>query len=290
MPEISQNLRGKTALVTGASSGIGKVTASALATMGATVYLVCRNRAKGGQVQQEIKELAGHDRVFLIVADLAEQAQVRRAAQEFLNTGEPLHILHNNAGITNTARRETVDGIEETFAVNHLAYFLLTNLLLDRLKESAPARIVNVASDAHYFVRGMQFDDLEYENQYKTFKVYGQSKLANLLFALALAPKLVGTDVTVNSVHPGVVTTGLGMQNGGFLSKIVPVIGGLLFRSPEKGAESSIYVCTSPALNDVSGKYYANCRQKTPKPWARDVEAAEKLWKISEQMTAASHH
>ncbi len=290
MPEISQNLRGKTALVTGASSGIGKVTASALATMGATVYLVCRNRAKGGQVQQEIKELAGHDRVFLIVADLAEQAQVRRAAQEFLDTGEPLHILHNNAGITNTARRETVDGIEETFAVNHLAYFLLTNLLLDRLKESAPARIVNVASDAHYFVRGMQFDDLEYENQYKTFKVYGQSKLANLLFALALAPKLVGTDVTVNSVHPGVVTTGLGMQNGGFLSKIVPVIGGLLFRSPEKGAESSIYVCTSPALNDVSGKYYANCRQKTPKPWARDVEAAEKLWKISEQMTAASHH
>jgi len=290
MPEISQNLRGKTALVTGASSGIGKVTASALATMGATVYLVCRNRAKGGQVQQEIKELAGHDRVFLIVADLAEQAQVRRAAQEFLDTGEPLHILHNNAGITNTARRETVDGIEETFAVNHLAYFLLTNLLLDRLKESAPARIVNVASDAHYFVRGMQFDDLEYENQYKTFKVYGQSKLANLLFALALAPKLVGTDVTINSVHPGVVTTGLGMQNGGFLSKIVPVIGGLLFRSPEKGAESSIYVCTSPALNDVSGKYYANCRQKTPKPWARDVEAAEKLWKISEQMTAASHH
>jgi len=290
MPEISQNLRGKTALVTGASSGIGKVTASALATMGATVYLVCRNRAKGGQVQQEIKELAGHDRVFLIVADLAEQAQVRRAAQEFLDTGEPLHILHNNAGITNTARRETVDGIEETFAVNHLAYFLLTNLLLDRLKESAPARIVNVASDAHYFVRGMQFDDLEYENQYKTFKVYGQSKLANLLFALALAPKLVGTDVTINSVHPGVVTTGLGMQNGGFLSKIVPVIGGLLFRSPEKGAESSIYVCTSPALNDVSGKYYANCRQKTPKPWARDVEAAEKLWKVSEQMTAASHH
>jgi len=290
MPEISQNLRGKTALVTGASSGIGKVTASALATMGATVYLVCRNRAKGGQVQQEIKELAGHDRVFLIVADLAEQAQVRRAAQEFLNTGEPLHILHNNAGITNTARRETVDGIEETFAVNHLAYFLLTNLLLDRLKESAPARIVNVASDAHYFVKGMQFDDLEYVNRYKTFKVYGQSKLANLLFALALAPKLRGTDVTINSVHPGVVTTGLGMQNGGFLSKIVPVIGGLLFRSPEKGAESSIYVCTSPTLNDVSGKYYANCRQKTPKPWARDVEAAEKLWKISEQMTAASHH
>ena len=243
MPDTTTDLNGKTALVTGASGGIGKATATALATMGASVYLVCRNPAKGEQTLEEIKQKAGHNRVSLIIANLAEQAQIRRAAQEFLDTGEPLHILHNNAGITNTSFIETADGIEETFAVNHLGYFLLTNLLLDRLKESAPARIVNVASNAHHFVRGMQFDDLEFRNHYKTFKVYGQSKLANLLFALALAPKLEGTDVTINSVHPCAVSTGLGMQNDVLLAKFVPAIGRLFFRSPEKGAESSIYAC-----------------------------------------------
>ena len=286
MPDTTTRLKGKTALVTGASNGIGKATATALATMGASVYLVCRNPAKGEQALDEIKQKAGHNRVFLITADLAEQAQIRRAAQEFLDTGEPLHILHNNAGITNTSFIETADGIEETFAVNHLGYFLLTNLLLDRLKESAPARIVNVASDAHHFVRGMQFDDLEFRKHYKTFKVYGQSKLANLLFALALAPKLEGTDVTINSVHPGAVSTGLGMQNDVLLAKVVPAIGRLFFRSPEKGAESSIYACTSPELQGISGKYYSNCKEKAPKPWARDARAAEQLWTISEEMTA----
>lgn len=284
MADHKIDLVGKTALVTGATSGIGKVTATALANMGASVYLVCRNPDKGQEVQREIIQQAGHDRVYLIIADLAEQAQVRRAAKEFLATGEPLHILHNNAGITNTSRVETVDGIEETFAVNHLGYFLLTSLLLDRLKESAPARIVNVASDAHHFVRGMQFDDLEFKNNYKTFKVYGQSKLANLLFALALVPKLEGSGVTVNSIHPGVVSTGLGMQNDSLLAKVVPLIGGLLFRSPEKGAESSIYACTSAELQGVTGKYYANCKEKRPKPWARDAKAAEQLWKISAEM------
>ena len=277
-------LSGKTALVTGATSGIGKASAAALAMKGASVYLLCRNPEKGQAALREIKQHAGHDRVYLIIADLGEQAQVRRAAQEFLATGEPLHILLNNAGITNTSWRQTADGIEETFAVNHLGYFLLSNLLLDRLKRSAPARIVNVASDAHHFVRGMQFDDLEFRNNYKTFKVYGQSKLANLLFALELAPRLEGSGVTVNSVHPGAVATGLGSQNG-MLGKIVPLITGLFFRSPEKGAESSIFACASQELEGVSGKYYYNCKERTAKPWACDVKAAKRLWQISEEMT-----
>ncbi len=277
------DLNGKTALVTGATSGIGKVSAAALATMGASVYLLCRNPDKGQEVLRSIKEEAGHERVYLIIADLAEQAQVRRAAQEFLATGEPLHILLNNAGITNASWRETVDGIEETFAVNHLGYFLLTQLLLDRLKQSAPARIVNVASDAHHFVKGMRFDDLEFRHKYKTFQVYGQSKLANLLYALELAERLEGSGVTVNSVHPGAVATGLGTQNG-LLGKILPLITGVFFRSPEKGAESSIFACTSAQLEGVSGKYFYNCKEIKPKPWARDREAAQKLWQISEEM------
>ena len=222
----------------------------------------------------------------MIIADLSKQAQIRAAAQEFLDTGEPLHILHNNAGITNTSWRASADGIEETLAVNHLGYFLLTNLLLDRMKESAPARIVNVASHAHHFVKGMQFDDLEFKQRYKTLKVYGQSKLANMLFALELDARLEGYAVTVNSVHPGAVATGLGSQNG-LLGKIVPKITRLILRSPEKGAESSIYACVSPKLEGITGKYYYNCKEVTPKPWARDTEAAKRLWAVSEDMVGS---
>jgi retinol dehydrogenase-12 len=287
MTYTKTDLSGKTALVTGATSGIGKVTATALANMGASVYLICRNREKGQKLAENIKQSARHDRVHLIIADLGEQAQVRAAAEEFLNTGEHLHILHNNAGITNTSWRASADGIEETFAVNHLGYFLLTNLLLDRIKESAPARIVNVASHAHHFVKGMQFDDLEYKERYQTLKVYGQSKLANLLFALELDSRLENSGVTINSVHPGAVATGLGTQNG-LLGKVVPLLLRPFFRTSEKGAESSIYACVSPKLAGTTGKYYYNCKEVRPKPWARDAEAAQQLWKTSEVMVGSN--
>lgn len=283
MTYTKTDLSGKTALVTGATSGIGEVTATALANMGATVYLLCRSREKGQNLAENIKQSANHDRVHLIIADLGEQAQVRAAAEEFLNTGEPLHILHNNAGITNTSWQASPDGIEETFAVNHLGYFLLTNLLLDRMKTSAPARIVNVASHAHHFVKGMQFDDLEYKGRYQTLKVYGQSKLANLLFALELNSRLENSGITINSVHPGAVSTGLGTQNG-LLGKMIPLLLRPFFRTPERGAESSIYACVSPKLDGTTGKYYYNCKEVQPKPWARDTGAALQLWKISEDM------
>ncbi|MCL4104457.1 UNVERIFIED_CONTAM: hypothetical protein GTU68_047419 [Idotea baltica] len=254
--------------------------------MGASVYLVCRNRDKGELLAEKIKKSAGHDRVHLIIADLGDQAQVRAAAEQFLETGEPLHILHNNAGITNTAWRASPDGIEETFAVNHLGYFLLTNLLLDKMKASAPSRIVNVASHAHHFVKGMQFDDLEYKQRYQTLKVYGQSKLANLLFALALNSRLENSGVTINSVHPGAVATGLGTQNG-LMGKVLPLLLRPFFRTPEKGAQSSIYACVSPELDGTSGKYYYNCKETKPKAWARDIGAAQRLWKVSEDMVGS---
>ncbi|NRB40616.1 MAG: SDR family oxidoreductase [Pseudomonadales bacterium] len=277
------DLTGKNALITGASSGIGEVAATQLAKMGAAVYLLCRNEAKGQAAIQRICLACGHSRVHLIVADLAEQAQIHRAAKEFLALDVPLHILLNNAGITNTTRRETADGIEQTFAVNHLGYFLLTRLLLDKLKHSAPARIVNVASHAHHMVSGMQFDDLEFKRNYRTFKVYGQSKLANLLFTKELSRRLAGTGVTVNAVHPGAVATALGAQNG-WLGKVISFIASFFLRSPQKGAESSIYACASPQLQQVSGKYFYNCKEIQAKPWAQDGAAARKLWRESERM------
>lgn len=278
------DLTGKTALITGATSGIGEAAALAMAGMGASLYLVCRSPQKGEKTLQTIKQQTGNERIQLLLGDLADLSQVRRIAEEFLNTGEPLHILLNNAGITNTQRRETVDGFEETFAVNHLAPFLLTNLLLPRIKESAPARIVNVASNAHHFVNGMRFDDLQSTKQYKTFKVYGQSKLGNMLFTLELAERLKNTGITVNAVHPGAVATGIGTQNG-LMGKLIPLLLKPFFRSPMKGAESSIYACVSPELEGTSGKYYYNCKETAPKPWALDKAQASRLWRESEIMT-----
>lgn len=277
------NLTGKTALVTGATSGIGEASAMALASMGATLYLLCRNKAKGQATQQRIEQQTGNSDTHLLIADMAEQAQIRVAAQKFLDTKQPLHILLNNAGITNTKRRETVDGIEETFAVNHLGPFLLTHLLMPSLKLGSPSRIVNVASNAHHFVKGMQFDDLGFKQNYKTFKVYGQSKLANLLFTLALSSRLNNCDITVNAIHPGAVATGIGSQNG-LLGKIVPLIIKPFFRSAEKGAESSIYACVSPEMENISGRYLYNCKELRPKPWALDTEQAQRLWQESEAL------
>jgi NAD(P)-dependent dehydrogenase (short-subunit alcohol dehydrogenase family) len=272
----------KVCLITGASSGIGKVTALALAAEGAELFLLCRNRQKGEAVLAEIASQSPECKVTLLLGDLASQQDIRRVAQSFLATGKPLHLLINNAGVMNTKRKTTVDGIEETFAVNHLAYFLLTDLLLERIKESAPARIVSVASEAHAFVKGVQFDDIEYKTTpYKLFKVYGHSKLCNILWTRSLSKKLDGSGVTANCVHPGAVATHLGHQDNKLMGKIVGSITKLFFKTPEQGAKTSIFVATSPSLDKTSGEYFADCKLGKIKPWAKDDLAAERLWNMS---------
>ena len=221
-------------LITGATSGIGRETAKAIAASGMTLYVVCRDGRKGEALHRELVEHAGHERVYVLLGDLSRQADVHAVADAFLATGLPLHLLVNNAGIVNDTRRETQDGIEETFAVNHLACFLLTERLRERLVASAPARIVSVASNAHAFVKGVDFDDIEYRTRpYRTLPAYSQSKLCNILWTRELARQLHGTGVTANCVHPGAVGTGLASQNGGY-ARLVMALLKPFFRSPAK--------------------------------------------------------
>jgi retinol dehydrogenase-12 len=275
-------MQGKTCMITGASSGIGRATALALAEMGATLVLICRDRGRGEETVAEIAATTGNRDVLLLLADLSAQAEVRRVAADFLATDRPLHVLINNAGVVNLQRSVTVDGIETTFAVNHLAYFLLTELLLERLRRSAPARIINVASDAHKFGR-LDFDDLNNERRYRAMRAYGQSKLANILFTTELAQRLAGSGVTANSVHPGAVATGLGKNNGAWARALIRLLRPF-FRTPSGGAATSIYLASSPDVDGVSGKYFANCREHRPSRAARDADAARRLWNVSARM------
>ena len=284
----SSDMKGKDAkncFITGATNGIGKETAIAMAREGMHLYLMVRNAAKGEAVKKEITRLTGNPHIELLVGDMACLADVRRVAAEFLAKKVPLHVLINNAGVMNIKRELTADGFEGMFGVNHLAPFLLTNLLLDNLKASAPSRIVNVASDAHRFVSGLNFDDLQMERTpFKGMKVYGASKLCNIYFTQILAKKLAGTQVTVNALHPGWVGTGLGANNG-WVGKIIIPLQKPFARSPAKGAESSIYLALSEAVNGVSGKYYFNCKEHKPSKAGRDEAAAQRLWDMSEKLT-----
>lgn len=281
---VNEDLSGKVCMVTGATSGIGRVAAQALAEMGAELFLVCRDRAKGERTAADILANTGNDQITLLIGDLGSLADVCDIAQSFLNHDKPLNLLLNNAGVFNFKREITIDGHEEMFAVNHLAHFLLTNLLLDRMKASAQARIVNVASGAHKLVKGMNFKDLNFEQGFRALKVYGHSKLANMLFTLELARIMANSGVTVNAVDPGEVATGLGSQNG-WLGKSIQMLMKLFLRSPEKGALTSIYACVSPELEGVSGRFFRDCRERQPKPWAMDDAAAERLWEASEELT-----
>jgi NAD(P)-dependent dehydrogenase (short-subunit alcohol dehydrogenase family) len=276
-------MKGKTVLITGATSGIGRSTARELARLGATLFMTCRDRKRGEEAIAEIGDATGNRDLHLLVGDLASQADIRRVATEFLTTGRPLHVLLNNAGVVNLNHELTGDGIETVFAVNHLAYFLLTLLLLDRLKESAPARIVNVASDAHKFGK-LDFDDLGGERRYRWTQSYGQSKLANILFTRELARRLEGTGVTVNCLHPGAVATGLGKNNGAWAQRLIGFLG-VFFRTPDRGAETSIFLANSPNVEGVSGKYFSNCKERRPSAAASNDEDARRLWKVSAEMT-----
>jgi retinol dehydrogenase-12 len=280
-------VRGKHIAITGPTAGIGRETALELARRGAALTLCCRSADKGQALQEEIAA-AGGESPAVVIMDMASLDSVRQGAEALLATGRPLDVLVNNAGVINTRRRETVDGFEQTLAVNHFAPYLFTGLLLPALQQATSARIVNVASDAHSFVRDMGFDDMQAENSYKTFREYGRSKLANILFTHTLAPRLQQQGITVNCLHPGPVATSLGNNNGA-LGKLVPLLLKPFFRSPEKGAQSSIYLSSSDEVNGVTGKYFVDRRVKRPKPWAEDDVAAERLWRYTEQCVGFSY-
>jgi NAD(P)-dependent dehydrogenase (short-subunit alcohol dehydrogenase family) len=282
-------MKDKVVLITGANTGIGKAAALELARQGATVVITARNEVKAKAAQADIIEKTGNSRVSILLADFGDFAQVRQMAEEFKSRHDRLDVLINNAGLILDERRESVDGNEMTMQVNHLSPYLLTHLLLDVLKASAPARIVNVASDAHRsassgFAKSM--NELQALGKYTSFNVYGQSKLANILFSRKLARELEGSGVTVNSLHPGVVNTGFAADGDvkGFFSFVINLIRPFLL-TPEKGARTTVYLASSPEVEGVSGKYFDKCKAKKPKPWAEDDEAAERLWKWSRELT-----
>ncbi|MGD0747765.1 MAG: SDR family oxidoreductase [Acidimicrobiales bacterium] len=280
-------MQGKTVVVTGGNSGMGFETAAALATMGARVLVTARNADKGrAAIAALAQRTGGEGRCQLVVFDLADLSSVRRGAAEILDVAPRLDVLVNNAGAVLSERAETVDGLEATFATNHLGPFLLTNLLLERIRASGPSRIVNVASTAHAVARqGIPFDDLQSEHRYAGMRVYGQSKLANILFTLELARRLEGSGVTANSLHPGTVRTGYGADGDarGLLALGIK-IAGPFFLSPAKGARTSIYLASSPEVAGVSGEYFVKCRPKEPRRWAQDPDAARRLWQVSEEL------
>ena len=281
------DMQGKTVVVTGGNSGIGFETAAALASMGARVLITARNADKGRAAVASITQrLQGKGKVQLVVFDLADLASVRRGAAEILEQTPRLDVLVNNAGLVLTERAETVDGYEATFAINHLGPFLLTNLLLDRMTESAPSRIVNVSSTAHSAARkGIPFDDLQSTHGYRGMRVYGQSKLANILFTLELSRRFGDKGITANSLHPGTVRTGYGGDGDarGLLAFGIK-IASPFFLSPAKGARTSVYLASSPEVDGVSGQYFVKCKSRRPRRWAQDPEAARRLWQVSEDL------
>ncbi|MCA9968992.1 MAG: SDR family oxidoreductase [Anaerolineales bacterium] len=279
-------MQDKVCLVTGANSGIGKETALALAQRGATVVMVARSRTRGEAALAEVRQACGHDRVALLLADLSVQAEVRQLAAAFRRQYARLDVLVNNAGALFMSRELSADGIEKTFALNHLGYFLLTTLLLDMLRASAPARIINVSSDAH-FQGQLDFDDLQLENGYAGFRAYSLSKLANVLFTRELARRLAGSGVTANAMHPGFVGSNFA-KNNGLLARLAMTLLRPFARTPEQGAETVVYLATSPEVADVSGAYFADKKAKEPAAAARDPEAAQRLWAVSEALAGSA--
>jgi NAD(P)-dependent dehydrogenase (short-subunit alcohol dehydrogenase family) len=282
MQPSNTSMQGKTCMITGATAGIGEVTAQALAQMSAKVILVGRSQGKCVDTVSRIKEKTGTSSVEYLLADLTSQAQIRTLAGEFQKQHDRLDVLVNNAGGAFVWRQESVDGIEMTFALNHLNYFLLTNLLLDTIKASAPARIVNVSSNSHYGA-SINFDDLEGKRKYWWNTAYGQSKLANVLFTYELARRLEGTSVTTNALHPGFVATEIGRNNGALVRLLLWIVHHKAL-TPQEGARTNIYLASSPEVSDVTGKYYDKERQVKSDPASYDLDTARRLWEVSAEM------
>lgn len=279
---INHNMQEKICLVTGANAGLGKVTARELAKMGATVIMVARSQARGEAALADVRQASGSDQVQLLLADLSSMAAIRELAATVQANYGRLDVLVNNAGAIFNDRQVSVDGYEMTFALNHLSYFLLTNLLLDLLKASAPARIVSVASGAHVGAK-IHFDDIMLAKKYRSFEAYGQSKLANIMFTYELARRLAGSGVTANALHPGGVATQFAIGQG---------LMGIIFRlirpfllTPEQGAQTQIYLASAPEVEGVSGQYFAKKKPVQSSKISYDTAVAQHLWQLSEELT-----
>ena len=276
-------MHGKICVVTGATSGIGLVTAQVLARQGATLIVIARNAERGAATVSRIQQETGNSAVELMVADLSVQAQVRQLASEIQHRFARLDVLVNNAGALFSRRQLSQDGLEMTFALNHLAYFLLTNLLLDSLKAADSARIVNVSSEAHRRAQ-LDFSDLQGQHRYSGWRAYARSKLANILFTYELARRLAGTGIVTNALHPGFVATNFGRNNRSITAALFRILQ-LAAISPEEGAQTIIYLASSPAVKGITGEYFVKQQAVRSSQVSYDRAAAERLWQVSAELT-----
>jgi retinol dehydrogenase 14 len=275
-----QSMTGRTVLVTGGTSGIGKATAIGLAALGACLAITGRDLPRAEAAADDIRAATNNPNVIAFGADMSSQAEVRRLASEVLDACPRLHVLVNNVGGFWSGRHATADGLERTFAVNHLAPFLFTELLLDRLKSSAPARVVTVASGAQSLGK-IDFDDLQGERDYSGDTAYNQSKLASVMFTYELARRLEGTAVTANVLHPGVVNTGFGAEDPSLVFKVLVPFFRPFMKTPQQGAATSIYLASSPDVDAVTGTYFVKGRPQRSSKASYDDEAATRLWQVS---------
>ena len=288
---MSDGMQGKVVVITGGNAGIGKETAVGLAEAGARVVITSRDDERGRAAQTDVRERSGSADVDVMKLDLASFASIRAFAAGFLDRYDRLDVLLDNAGLIHRRRAETEEGFELTFGVNHIGHFLLTDLLLDRLKQSAPSRVVVVSSDAHKGARkGLDFDDLQSERRYRWMDAYSKSKLANIYFARELARRLDGTGVTSNSLHPGFVRSEFG--RGGDLGTLygwgIRYLAGPFAISPAKGARTSVYLASSPEVAGVSGEFFFKCKPGSLSAAAQDDDAARRLWDVTEELVAAT--
>jgi len=280
MVDETPSMAGKTVLITGGSSGIGKATAIGLAALGARVAITGRDLGRAEAAAVDIRAATGNPAVDAFGADLSSQAEVRRLAADVLDAYPRLDVLVNNVGGSWATRHVTADGLEHTFALNHLAAFLLTSLLLDRLKASAPARVVTVSSNAQSLGK-IDFEDLQGERKYSEQKAYPQSKLASVMFTYELARRLEGTGVTATVLHPGVVSTRFGSEDPSLIFKVVVPFYRPFMKTPQQGAATSIYLASSPKVEGVTGRYFAKGRPQTSNKASYDESAAARLWRVS---------
>lgn len=274
-------MRGRTCVITGANSGIGREAARALLGLGDEVVMVCRNRDKAEEARADIVKTSGSDKVSIVLCDLASQAEIRRAAEEIGERFDRVEVLVNNAGLVNTERRETVDGHEATLAVNHLAPMLLTHLLKDKLVASSPSRVITVSSGMHWRGR-IDFDDLQSKRGYSQFATYSNTKLMNILFARELARRMAGTGVVSNAMHPGFVHTSFGPQKG-FLRLAQPLARPFMI-SAKEGADTIVWLASAPETANVTGEYFVKRRVALSSPRSKDMDVARRLWEVSARL------